>query len=363
MNPFSPLYFIKENKARCLLLMFMIFLSWGVYLGGLYATNPRHNWNTTIHYFEKCAVISPAGTKAEDYKEYKLFCEALQASEKVKILEMGQEGGLNWDTIMGFESGYSSMTFTTVEDFKTFCRYMNIHCDFKNLKSGSIVMSQRFAKNKNLQLGDSIDKDYAETIYDSYTLDALTEDDGYISYFINEKPVEHPPIVVLGDKINGSKLYDFLYEIQKEHNVSVHDLLKTNIDEQFNTFQMIYSFVILFLSFILAITINAAFVGMYQRRHFEFAVYRAIGISKRQIVGKLIGELLCMDFLALFMGGSIFFLCLYLFNNLVLYPDGKYLCYFHPTALWGLLLCNITILFPLIITRCRQMLQADICEY
>lgn len=43
MNPFSPLYFIKENKARCLLLMFMIFLSWGVYLGGLYATNPRHN--------------------------------------------------------------------------------------------------------------------------------------------------------------------------------------------------------------------------------------------------------------------------------------------------------------------------------
>lgn len=363
MNPFSPLYFIKENKARCLLLMFMILLSWGVYLGGLYATNPRHNWNTPILYHEKLALISPAGTKEEDNMEFQLFCEALRENEKVKIIEMGEENKLDFETIMGFKTGYFSLTFTNVEDFKIYCSYMDIHCDFENLKNGSFVMSERFAKNQNLHLGDSIDKDYAKTINDSFTLDALTEEAGYISYFIIEKPVEYPSIVVLCDKINNSELDDLLYKLQQKHNVSIFHDLKTHIEKQFKSFYIIYSFIILFLSFILAITVNAAFVGMYQRRHFEFAVYRAIGISKWRMIGKLIGELLCMDVIALVFGGSIFFLCLYLFNNLSLYPVGKYLCYFHPTALWGLLLCNITILLPLIITRCRQMLRADICEY
>ena len=139
--------------------------------------------------------------------------------------------------------------------------------------------------------------------------------------------------------------------------------LKDNILLEYKSFNMIYTFIVILLSVILAVTINAAFVGMYQRRNFEFAVYRAIGISKQRIISKIIGELVCLDFITLTIGGGIFFLALYLFNNLVLYPTGKYLNYFHPLALFGLVLCNITILVPLIITRCRQLLKADICEY
>ena len=91
--------------------------------------------------------------------------------------------------------------------------------------------------------------------------------------------------------------------------------------------------------------------------------YNEIEKKLPTIVGKIVGELVCLDFVTLLLGGGIFFLALYLLNNLVLYPAGKYLNYFHPLALTGLLLCNVTILVPLIVTRCRQLLKADICEY
>ena len=66
MKPFSPLYFIKENKSRCILLMFMIFLGWGVYLGGLYASNPYDNWKLPIAMYDEMALISPSDTEEEN---------------------------------------------------------------------------------------------------------------------------------------------------------------------------------------------------------------------------------------------------------------------------------------------------------
>ena len=105
---------------------------------------------------------------------------------------------------------------------------------------------------------------------------------------------------------------------------------------------IIYGFIIILLAVIMAVTVNAAFIGMYQRRHFEFAIYRAIGMSKKEIIGKIVKELIYIDGIAVFLGGGIFFLGLYLFNHLALYPVGKYLRYYHPLALSGALLCIIT---------------------
>ncbi|MBQ3028644.1 MAG: hypothetical protein IJD26_06145, partial [Lachnospiraceae bacterium] len=86
-------------------------------------------------------------------------------------------------------------------------------------------------------------------------------------------------------------------------------------------------------------------------------------MGKRKITGKIIGELLWMEGIALVGGGSFFFLGVYLLNHLVLHPRGKYLDYFNDVAFLGLVICNMIILVPLIITRCRQMHRADICEF
>ena len=363
MKPFSPLYFIKENKARCILLMFMIFLSYGIYLGGLYITNPMDNWKVPLAYYEQIACVHPAASDDEEFTEYEAFKRELQQNEQVTVLELGLHNTLNWKTVMGFTSGSVTFAFQTPEDFRTYCYYMDIQCDFDAVRSGSIVMSERYARNLGLSVGDTIDKDYKDTIYDSYTLHALTQEEGYILYQIDNEPYDSQNLMILGNGISGQELYDIIYDVQSRHNVSVYDMLEQQIRPQFEIFEVIYGFVVIFLSMILAITIHAAFVGMYQRRSFEFAVYRAIGVARKRIIGKIIGELLLMDGITLLVGGAVFFLGLYLFNNMMLYPVGKYLCYFDPLALLGLVLCNAIVLIPLIVTRSRQLLRADICEY
>lgn len=344
------------------MLMFMLFLSYAAYLGGIYVTNPYDNWQLVVDYYENFAEVYQSADD-EDGTNFLVFCEALENDSRVDVVQLGINNSFNWYSIMGFQSGGYSFTFRSVDDFKTYCAEMNIECNFDNLKSGSLIMSERFAKNRELKLGDVIDKDYSYSMYGSFTLDALTDEDGYTLYFIDEDTGSTNHIMVLGDGIDGSAVYEIVYDLQKKHDVIINDFLNSTLKYQFRSFNIIYMFVLLLTSLILAVTINAIFVGMYQQRNFEFAVYRVIGVSRRRIIGKIVGELLCMDAIALTIGGCVFFLGLYLFNNLVLYPVGKYLRYFHPVALFGILLCNLAVIIPLIVTRSRQMLKADICEY
>lgn len=362
MRPFSPLYYVKENKARCVPLILMIFITFGVYLGGLYVSNPMDNWQLAFTYYDDMTTVSPASDDTE-YREFQAFLEDIQETGKVELLKLGNGSWLKWESIMGFETGAYAFAFQSVEDFRTYCAYMGIECDFDNLKNGSLILSERFASNLGLEPGDVAGKDFQENIYDEYTLDALTKEDGYVQYYINEEPADSQYVMLLPKDIEGKELYDLVHLFQKEHKVSVNDDLRGELGRQFKSFYLIYMFVVVLLSVILAVTINAAFVGMYQRRNFEFAVYRAIGIKKRRLAGKLMGELLWMDFIGLAAGALVFFLGLYLFNNLVLYPVGKYLRYFEPLALFGILLCNLVVLVPLMVTRSRQMMKADICEY
>ena len=358
MKPFSALYFIKENRVRCALLAIMLFLGYAAYLGGLYVTNIRDSWEVPFGYTDKMVLVY--GETEEQIERYKQFQRETAADSRIKMIPVSRRNHLNWKTIMGFEIGQYAYTFASVRDFETYCKYMGVVCDFKNLKAGSMVMSPKMSKNRGIKIGDKIEKDDADTIFGSYTLDALTEEDGYTIYFIDKKMSEDYTAMLLSDELGKDRLQDYAVEKYGSYD---DENLEEKIDEELSFLYSIYIFIIMFLALILAVTICAAFVGMYQRRNFEFAVYRAIGVSKRRIVGKISSELLWMDLASLFGGGIIFFFGLYLFNNMVLYPEGKYLRYFNPLALTGLAVCNITVLIPLVVTRCRQMLKADICEY
>lgn len=361
MKPFSALYYVWENRARCILLTFMLFLGYAAYLGGIYVTNPRDNWDMPISYYDRFVYVNSTSGDAEEFAR---FCREAEESGRAAAIELGSYNSFNWESIMGFELGQFSLTFRSAEDFRSYCEYMGIDCDFKSLKSGSMILSERFANNVGLKIGDKIGKDYSESIYSEFTLDAVTKEEGYALYFITEENDTALNAVIIGRNGTESKeLYELAYSLQERYDIYIHDGLEEEVDGWFKSFNMIYMFIIILMAAIMAVTIHAAFVGMYQRRNFEFAVYRAIGISKKRIVGKIVGELFYMDVAALVIGGGVFFLGLYLFNQLVLAPAGKYLCYFHPMALLGLALCNLAAILPLIVTRSRQMLRADICEY
>lgn len=366
MKSFSPVYFIKENKGRSALLMVMLMLGFGVYIGGLYITNTYHNWELPFRYDEKMITVT-ANESDGNADEYKRFLKEAKQSEEVTVVELGVYNGFGWKTIMGFENGNYAITFRTVEDFKKYCECMGTTCDFSVLEPGSMVMSEKFAKNKGLKLGDVIDKNFDKQMYSEFQLDALTQEDGYTVYFIADEEEEQNGCIVIGNDIKGSKLRDFVYglreKVEGEKGIHINIGIREQVEPQFEMFFQIYIFVVFFLAIILAVTINAAFVGMYQKRQFEFSVYKAIGISNKRIVGKIVGELLLIDLLAFVAGTGITMLAIYLFNHISLYPKGLYLKYFDELSFVAFLLCNGIAIVPLIVTRSRQMLKADICDY
>ena len=339
----------------------MLFLCYATYFGGLYVTNPMDNWQTAFVYEETyLCVISPG---MED--DTKLF-DRIEATGKMDVIHLATNCGVVWNTIMGFQNGTCGFSFRNVEDFKTYCQRQGITCDFSKLKRNTAVMSRMLALNRGYSVGDVLDQKKEPDIYSGkeFELAALTEENGYFSYFISdEKDDSGISLLLTKNPMRKEEQLKLFHECNQNQDAILLMPLECQITGQFEMMDMIYAFIILLLSVVMAITVNAAFVGAYQRRTFEFAVYRAIGIPKRKLIGKLLGELIWMDLIALVGGGAVFFIFLFLFNSLVLNPSGLYLCYYHPLSLIGLGVSNIIIMLPLIITRSRQMLKADICEF
>lgn len=363
MKPFSPLYFIKQNKSRCILLMFMIFLSFGAYLGGLYIYTPQENWEYACEIEDNMVEVyqSSGDSKAANYKAFR---EEMKKRDDVIVIEEGWYNQIDRKTVMGFTDGSLCYTFRTVDDFKLFCEHNDIECDFSNIKPKTVILSRLMADSKGYKVGSVISHDDEDNNLEyDLTVAALTEEHGYTQYYIGQDGETNNDMLLLGKGISAEEVRRYAAEIAQKYPVNFAQSLREEIDEMFSIFNTIFFVVVIFLAIILSVTVNAAFVGMYQRREFEFAVYRAIGISKKKIIRKIAGEILFMDVIVLIVGGGIFFLALYLFNELVLASSGVYLVYTAPIAVIALVLCNLMTVIPLILTRSRVLLKADICNY
>ncbi len=365
MKPFSPLYFIRENKARCAVLIFMIFLSFAAYLAGLYVMNVVTSFEEFgAELYQNAAFLGLNARDEKTMKGYEEAAEEARNKEGVRLLELGWGNYLNVESMMSFTVGYQSLTFLTEEELRLFFEVNDIGCDLSRLNSRSVIMSERLANNLGVKQGDILTPEKFPGVSEEYTLAAITDQTTYASYFYKEGG-EVGNYLVVNAGMSKPEFEEYLESLELRYPVRVYDYEAdmAEIDRTFSFLPKIYIAVLVLLAVIMAVTVNAVFVGVFQSRTFEFAVYRAIGMGKRKITGKIVGELLWMEGIALIGGGVFFFLGLYLFNHLVLYPAGKYLDYFNNVAFFGQALCNVIILVPLIFTRCRQMHRADICEY
>lgn len=362
MKPISAWYFIKENRVRCGLLAFMFVLTYLAYIGGLYATNVQTAFDYQKEGMKDYAAISPSASDG-DFSQFKSAMEEIQKNTDIKLIKQGVISRICVKSVMGFQNVYDQWAFNSVEDFKAFCEYRGVKCDFDSLTTGHVVMSQMAANNRGLEIGDKLVGWEDDVLLHSYTLGAITDEEGYWIYYINEE--ENLNYIMLRGDLTEEEFAKYTGELDEKYNVNVFDreVMIENIDIQLGGFNFIYAFIVVLVAIIMAVTVNAAFVGMYQHRKPEFAIYRAMGITKGQIVRKIAGELLLIDVVGMAAGGALMMLILYLLNELVLFEQGLWLNYYHPFALIGLLACNLAVLVPMMLTRSRQLLKADICEY
>lgn len=366
MKPLSAIYFIKENKMRCFMIIFIFVLTYVIYIGGLYLNNIEQTFVYSVQRLDKFASIQPSGTSVDKdkFEKSKLRC---MKEEGLLVIEQVYGGNIYISSIMGgVKNGFPIFSFKSVEDFRSYCEYMNIDCDFEGLKEGSAIMSEMFALNRGLKRGEEVIAEEAESeiLYGDFTLDAITDEEGYSFYTIGGADLNREYLILPVD-MNLEQFGVFLKELTGDFDITATngEYLKQEIARQMSSMNKIYFFIVIFTAIVMAVTINAVFVGLYQKREPEFAVYKAIGIGRKRIRRKLISEILVMDLIGILIGGIICITALYLLNRLYFQPSGRYIFYYHPVSLIGMVVCNAVVLIPLIFTRSRQMMKADICSF
>jgi ABC-type antimicrobial peptide transport system permease subunit len=114
---------------------------------------------------------------------------------------------------------------------------------------------------------------------------------------------------------------------------------------------------------VLSVTIHATFVGAYDKRKYEFSLYKALGYSNQQCLRKIAKEILYINLCRLILGSIILLLTVYFLNEFFLNTKGIPLLHFKLDALLATLLCDGIIIFPILLTRLRQLKKYNITEY
>ena len=140
-------------------------------------------------------------------------------------------------------------------------------------------------------------------------------------------------------------------------------------DERSTVLPQLYIFYVLFyavdilIAIVLAVMINSVITGQYLKRTYEFGVYRALGIGRREVKKKVAIEILSINMVACVIGFAFVLLFTYLMNELVYKPNGMYLLYASKIGFIGFIICDILIVLPLILSKGKLMSKADVTEF
>ena len=126
---------------------------------------------------------------------------------------------------------------------------------------------------------------------------------------------------------------------------------------------LIFYLALFLLSVVLAVSVNSVLSGHYNKRLYEFGIYRAIGRSKGEIRRKCAAEILLADLVSVVAGIGLVELITFLLNELYYIPGGRYLPYWSKIGVIGVAVSNICVLIPSIWRRSRAMCKADVTEF
>ena len=92
-------------------------------------------------------------------------------------------------------------------------------------------------------------------------------------------------------------------------------------------------------SVVLAITINATFVANFDKRKYEFAIYRALGISNLKIFWKVLSEVLVLDVIGLLFGSAVSAVVMFVIDA-SMRSRGIVFAHFSINGVLAVLICN-----------------------
>lgn len=363
-NPFSAVYYMKENKGKAALGIFMMILATLMYLAGNYIQSAIYTFEKEFMYSDKLVRVSLQSTD-EEYQDFFAFRKMVEEDKKLEYVNVTAYGfsGMQHGTVMGLYMGGWSYVFNSRSDMEKVLVHLGIEGDFSDCKHGSMIISQDFANNRGISLGDTLDRGFDESLNRTYTVDAIIDDGSFCTFYIYEDDDSLGRLYIYSDVLEGEELYDYVRSLAGDRKVQIVEAERSEVLPQFDMFYTLFYAVDILVAVVLAVTINSVITGQYLKRTYEFGIYRALGRSRREIKRKVAAEILSMNAVACLVGGAAILLFTYLMNELVYEKQGLHLLFFSKTGLLGFVLCDVLMAVSLIWSKGRLMSKADVTEF
>ncbi len=364
MNPFSSLYYIRENKGRAAICIFMMVLGTFMFLAGNYVDSMIRCFDRSFGYYDR-VVKTNAQTTDEDFQDFESVVKDVKGDPKLDCVRYSALGfpSLSHGTVLGLDLTDTCMVFNSVEDMKKVFDHLGIRADLSRCRNRSVVLTEDLAKNLGLAVGDRLDHSVNEYLDQEYTVDALVDEPGYAMFYIFENPENLFRLYIFSDSLQGKELYGYVSDLVGDRKVQVVQSYRDEVMPEMTILYVIFYAMVILVAVVLAVTINSVMTGQYMKRTYEFGVYRALGRGRGAIRCKVAKEVLSMNLIAVLLGASIIFLYTYLVNSLLYEEKGLHLRYFSGIGLLGFLICEGLILIPVILSKGRRMGRADVTEF
>lgn len=377
MKSFSAWTYIANNKLRSTVLVIMMMFTAVCFVGDMYVNNVFDSVKATATIRKSYIEIGIHGSNNDLRKEFWDLTE--------NILDEFPEGKYqsayvsNAYTItrpaMGeiMECNFNYPIFNDEQAFNSFRDNTDIIPKDINLADGEVVISEQLANTLNVKVGDSLCTDPEGTDTD-------------FVYYIDLKVkaiIDVPGSQVFGyydcDYVSGCVIFpvggcsDEVYSemesiaarLREEHPklyISSHDSFIDDFMSDMGILKGILWAVVVLLGAVLAVTVYAAFSAGFDKRKYEFSIYKAIGFSRKEILGKITSEILLMDLFGLILG-ALFCTAFFTILNKVLWSEG---IHFYEVSLEGIiatLICNLMVVIPVIFLSLRKVKKYDVTEY
>ncbi|MGN1083526.1 MAG: FtsX-like permease family protein, partial [Lachnospiraceae bacterium] len=291
------------------------------------------------------------------------FLAEVEAEETLRIFPVGGNS-FSYPTTLGFRNGDYAFSYTA-EDFLWVNQRMGFVADETEIEDNTLFVTEREAKYLGLTDGGLFTENRDEALFyygerpyrvrfaqgDNFYMCLIAEDSAFNSFY-------H---LTWSDTGSREDFREKVLELEQRYDKLKIDRYEERVEKLENSFEInsvIFVSIIVVVTCVFFITINAVFVGIYDKRKPEFVIYESIGIPRRRIYKKIVGELLLITGIGMATGIALAFLAITLLNLFVYEKSGLQLYYYHPWSLTAWLVCNIMILLPSILLRLRGVAKS-----
>lgn len=374
MRPFSSMMYLLRNIKRSTAIMLVLSLVTVCFLAGMYINSPLY---TALIELERpnayLMVKSKSGNNdlLDKYYEFVDHADDYKNSEIDTIINV-YESGFEYTSSMTFNMQSISIFFESNDDLQLYRTRTDAYPEDFELKEGEAVVSEMLAKNWGVKVGDVLDEDFDNLWISGAPLKIahISKGEGIFFYAVDPNYSNNSTLMYLrsegvSDEEASRAINELTSKIRNDH-PEVSFIQREEYSREFKdslSFMVfILYFIVALVSLVIAITINALFAAAYDKRKYEFSVYKALGFSNLKIFGKVAGEVLIINAAALIVGGICCSIALMMLQS-VLEPKGMGFVRFSPEGMLAMIISDLLVVIPVILFNWKRVRKYDVTAF